>query len=198
LIELLAELLDNEDDWTWGCNNTTESGHISHERAQTELPGQQRVGPREWAESRLQRLNAYDGALLPDHLKPDVLPREAGGTLSYQEVTNNMKKQASLPFSHTRREQWLSTHGPTFDVMMKGDYGNGIQHLQFDIGDAYESMDSEDRRKRSLFRSNDIDSGMGWLPSLGAIKTDVRFFLYPFSSRNFEANIHLFMDINDE
>jgi len=137
-----------------------------------------------------------NGSVLPDHLKPDVLPREAGGTLPYQDVTDNMKKQATLPFSHTERTEWLATHGPAFDKMMKGDYGEGVQHLQFEIGDVCEQMDPQRRGKESLFQSNDIDSGMGWLPSLGAIKEDVKFFLYPFSSRNFDANIHLFMNID--
>jgi len=196
LIELLAQLFDNEGDWTWGCNNTTESGYIHHCRDQRPLSGQHRVGPKEWAECRLQRLNADGGALLPDYLKPDVLPREAGGSLSYQEVTENMKKQARLPFSHTERTKWLETHGPEFNMMMKGDYGDGVQHLQFDIEDVGQQMDSESQGKKSLFRSNDIDSGMGWLPGLGAIRTDIRVFLYPFSSRNFDANIHLFMDID--
>lgn len=189
--------MDAEDDWTWGCNNTMESGHIHHHRDERQLRGQVRVGPREWAESRLQYLNA-DNGLLPDYLKSDVLPREAGGTLSYQEVTDNMKKQAPLPFEYTKREEWLSAHGKLFDMMMTGDYGEGVQHLQFDIEDICEQMDPQDRRKSSLFRSNDIDSGMGWLSGLGAIRTDIRFFLYPFSSRNFDANIHLFMDIDDK
>jgi len=129
-------------------------------------------------------------------LKPDVLPQEARGTLSYQEVTDNMKKQAPLPFRE--RHELLSNHGPVFDMMMMGDYGDGVQHLQFDIGDVCEQMDPQHRGKRSLFQSNDIDSGMGWLPSLGAIRTDVKIFLYPFSSRNFDANIHLFMDIDEK
>ena len=66
--------------------------------------------------------------------------------------------------------------------MIRGDYGNGVQHLQFDIGDICEQIDPESRRKKPLFRSNDIDSGMGWLPGLRAIRTDIRFFLYLFSS----------------
>jgi hypothetical protein len=198
LIELLADLLDNEGDWTFGCNNTMESRCIRHHRNETPLPGQQRVGPREWGETRLQYLRADDGAVLPDYLKPDVLPREAGGTLSYQEITDNIKKQARLPFTHTERREWLSNHGPAFHKMMTGDYGDGVQHLQFDIEDVCEQMDPNRRGKRSLFQSNDIDSGMGWLSSLGAIREDVKFFLYPFSSRNFDANIHLFMDIDDK
>ena len=118
LIQLLADLMDNEDDWTWVCNNTTESGSIRHDRIEMLLGGQQRVGPREWAERRLEYLNADNGTLLPYYLKADVLPREAGGTLSYQEIMDNMKKQASLPFSYTQRDEWLSTHGPVFDMMM--------------------------------------------------------------------------------
>ena len=198
MIEFLAGLMDNEGDWTFGCNNTTESGHIRHHSDLTPLPGQQRVGPKKWGVSRLQRIFTEDEALLPDYLKSDVLPREAGGDLSYQEVSDNMKKQARKPFSHTERREWLSKHGPTFQKMMTGDYGEGIQHLQFDIGDVCEQMDPQSRRKSSLFRTNDIDSGMGWLPGLGAIRTDVKFFLYPISSRNFDANIHLFMDIDDD
>jgi hypothetical protein len=196
LIEFLADLLDNEGDWTWGCNNTTESGCIRHHRDLTPLPNQQRVGPREWGEARLQHLFADDGAVLPDYLKADVLPREAGGTLSYQEVTDNMKKQARLPFTHTERREWLSNHGPAFKKMMTGDFGNGVQHLQFDIEDLGQQMEPQCRGKSSLFQTNDIDSGMGWLPNLGAIKTDIRFFLYPYSSRNFDANLHLFMKID--
>jgi len=196
LIELLVELLDNEGDWTWGCK-TKQFGYIQHDGDQGVLPGQQRVGPREWSQNRLQFLNANDGALLPDHLKHDVLPQETGGTLPYQEVSDNIKKQARLPFGHSERKEWLSTHGPAFHKMMTGDYGNGIQHLQFDIGEVWEQMDC-DQRKRHLFQSNDIDSGMGWLPTLGAIKTDLRLFPYPLSSRNFDANIHLFTDINQK
>ena len=198
MIELLAELFDDKGGWTWGCNNTTESGYIHHRKDWRPLSGQHQVGPREWGESRLQRINADDGALLPDYLKPEVLPREAGGSLPYQQVTDNMKKQARLPFGHTERAKWLDTYGSEFDMMMKGDYGDGVQHLQFDIGDVCEEMDSESRAKKSLFQSDDIDSGMGWLPNLGAIRTDVKVFLYPFSSRNFDANIHLFMDIDGE
>ena len=194
LIELLIELLDNEGDWTWGCK-TKEFGYIQHDGDWHVLPGQRRVGPREWSESRLQFLNANDGALLPDYLKHDVLPQESGGTLSYQEVSENIKKQARLPFSHSERKEWLSIHGPAFGKMMTGDYGNGIQHLQFDIGEVWEQMD-RDQRKRHLFQSNDIDSGMGWLPTLGAINSDLRLFPYPLSSRNFNANIHLYTEIN--
>jgi hypothetical protein len=198
LIRLLASLLDNEDEWTWGCKSSGGSGYVHHHRDLRPLIGQQRVGPRQWAESRLRYLDTDDEILLPDYLKESMLPREAGGTLSYQELSENIKKQAPLPFSHTERDEWLSTHGPAFDMMMKGDFGEGVQHLQFDIEEAPEQGDSQSRGKRSLFQSNDIDSGMGWLPSLGVIKTDVKFFLYPISSRNFEANIHLFMDIDDE
>ena len=143
MIEFLASVLDNEGDWTWGCNNTMESRYIHHHGDQTPLPGQQRVGPREWGDSRLQHLCVDDGAVLPDYLKPSVLPREAGGTLSYQEVTDNMKKQAPLPFSHTERHEWLSNYGPTFQKMMTGDYGDGVQHLQFDIRDVCEQMDPQ-------------------------------------------------------
>ena len=197
MIEFLADLVDNEGNWNWGCNNTTESGCIRHDRDLTPLPNQQRVGPRKWGETRLQHLVADDGVVLPDYLKDDVLPREAGGTLSYQEVSDNMKKQGPLPFTHTERGEWLSKHGPAFNKMMTGDYGDGIQHLQFDIEDVYERIEPQRRGKSSLFQTNDIDSGMGWLPDLGAIKTDIRLFLYPYSSRNFDANIHLFMDIDD-
>jgi hypothetical protein len=72
-----------------------------------------------------------------------------------------MKKQARLPFSHTVRDEWLSNYGRMFEMMMTEDYGNGVQHLQFDIGDACEQMDPLCRGKEYLFRSNDIDSGMG-------------------------------------
>ena len=161
MIELLAELFDDKGGWTWGCNNTTESGYIHHRKDWRPLSGQHQVGPREWGESRLQRINADDGALFPDYLKPEVLPREAGGSLPYQQVTDNMKKQARLPFGHTKRAKWPDTHGSEFDMMMKGDYGDGVQHLQFDIGDVCEEMDSESQAKKSLFQSDDIDSGMG-------------------------------------
>ena len=197
MVQFLAGLLDNEGDWTFGCNNTAESEYVRHESNQTPLPDQVRVGPKEWGETRLQRVFADDGAVLPDYLSPDVLPREAGGTLSYQEATDNARKQAPLPFGYTARCEWLSNRGPAFDEMMTGDYGNGIQHLQFDIGDVHEQMDPQRRAKRHLFQSNDIDSGMGWLPGLGAIRTGVKVFLYPFSSRNFDANIHLFVNIDD-
>jgi hypothetical protein len=169
LIEFLAGLLDNEGNWTWGCNNTTESGCIRHHKDETPLTNQQRVGPREWGQARLQHLFADDGAVLPDYLKADVLPREAGGTLSYQEVTDNMKKQARQSFTYTQRQEWMSNHGPAFENMMKGDYGDGVQHLQFDIEDICEQLESQRRGKSSLFQTNDVDSGMGWLPGLTPI-----------------------------
>jgi hypothetical protein len=40
--------------------------------------------------------------------------------------------------------------------MMMRDYGNGVQHLQFNIEDIYEQMDPQCRGKRSLFQSNDV------------------------------------------
>ena len=148
----------------------------------------------------MQRLFADDGAVLPEYLNADVLLREADGALglSYREITENIKKQRSLLFSHSKRQEWLSNYGSEFHKIMTGDYGDGVHHLQFDVGDLYEQMDLEHRGKRSLFQSNDVDSGMGWLPGLGAIKTDVKLFLYPFSSRNFDANVYIFIDINDK
>src|SRR5262249_14156646 len=104
----------------------------------------------------------------------------------------------SLPFSHCERQEWLSNYGSEFHKMTTGDYGDGVHHLQFDIGDVCKQMDPQLKGRSSLFQSNDVDSGMGWLPGLGAIKTDIKLFLYPFSSRNFDANIHLFMNINDK
>ena len=199
LLALLTDLLDNESGWKWGCNNTVESRYINHLNDTTPIHNQRRVGPQEWGESRLQRLFADDGAVVPDYLNTSVFPHEADDGalgLSYREITENIKKQRPLPFSHSERQEWLSNYGLEFHKMMTGDYGDGVHHLQFDIGDVYEQMDSELRGKSSLFQSNDVDSGMGWLPSLGAIKTDVKLFLYPFSSRNFDANIHLFMDVN--
>jgi len=199
-LAFLASLLDNEGNWTWGCGTIieSESESIDHHGDLTPLPNQYRVGPREWGETRLERLFADDGAVLPDYLNASVLPQEANGalSLSYREISENIKKQRPLPFSHSERQEWLSNYGLEFHKMMTGDYGDGVHHLQFDIGDVYEQIDPELRGKSSLFQSNDVDSGMGWLPSLGTIKTDVKLFLYPFSSRNFDANIHLFMDIN--
>ena len=126
------------------------------------------MGPREWGETRLERLFVDDGAVLPDYLNASVLSQEANGafSLSYQEISENIKKQRPLPFSHSERQEWLSNYGLEFHKMMTGDYGDGVHHLQFDIEDVYEQMDPELRGKSSLFQSNDVDSGMGWLPSL--------------------------------
>lgn len=178
--------------WAWGCKVKT-LGHVAHPR-KSHSGDAIFVGPEEWAQCRLQYL--HPGYSLPDYLMPDVLPKEAGGTHSYDDVAKNIRKCSSGPFQFTDREEWLSIKGSQFEEMMTGDYGHGIQHLDFDIGDLGAEMLPQDRTPNHLFRSIDIDSGMGWLPSLGTIHSDLTLFLYPFSNRNFDASIHLTMKID--
>jgi hypothetical protein len=185
--------MDNETPkWPWGCG-VQDNGEISHERnihPETELW----VGPEEWANSRLNILER--DKTLPDYSNSDVLLKEAGGSLCFEEVFDNIKKQNSSQFKGTKREDWLAVQGHQFHQMMTGNYGAGIQGLDFDIGDLMMKRRNCTKRGRSyLFRSNDLDSGLGWLPDLGSIKSDLSLYLYPISSRNFDANIHLFMDI---
>ena len=73
--------------------------------------------------------------------------------------------------------------------------GRAIQHLDFGVGDlANDMLQPRDQTPQAMAVSVDIDSGMGWLPSLGAIKADLILYPYPLSSRNFDAPVHYFLE----
>jgi hypothetical protein len=194
LINILANLLDHENPkWTWGCE-VRETGKISHQRIQ-HPEAEVWVDPEEWGNSRLGILER--DKTLPDYSNSNVLPREAGGLYDYDEVADNIKKQTQSPFEYTKREDWLTVQGYQFHQMMTGDYGDGIQRLDFGKGDLMiRGRNREKTWRTTLFRSNDIDSGMGWLSDLGVIKSDVILYLYPISSRNFDSSLHLYTNIN--
>jgi len=145
-----------------------------------------------WAETRSPYLQ---DAFLPDFSRRDVLPHEASGQGTYSQIAERVKQLHKQDFTCTPRNEWRHEKGPIFEKLMTGKLGRAIQRLDFGIGDLLNDMlQPQDQTPGALAVSVDIDSGMGWLPSLGAIKGDLTLYPYPLSSRNFEAPVHHFLD----
>ena len=104
-----------------------------------------------------------------------------------------MKRQGPAPFSKTDREMWRENFGPGFGKIMTGDYGEGVQHLDMEKDDEINQDETRILSPRELFKTVDIDSGMGWLSQLSILQTDIKIYLYPLSSRNFNSSPHLFL-----
>lgn len=149
---------------------------------------------------------------LPDFaqpfLFPDVEEDDFTGRVRQwpQPLTADQRKYieylSTKPFRSMPQDVWSQEHGADFVKMMTGDFGKGIQHLNFAVEDRV-ALTPEKNNPRSTglggwLYSADIDSGMGWLPGLEAIATDIKFTPYPFANRNIRKNIHLFTEIDGE
>jgi len=135
--------------------------------------------------------------MFPDTGHPDVLPagifEAIGDENSFDQITENMKKLGPAPFSKTDGETWRKHLGPAFEKIMSGDYGEGVQYLDVEKDDEINQDPEKPYSPIELFQEIDVDSGMGWLSHLGIIQTDVTIYLYPLSSRNFGASLHLYL-----
>ena len=145
---------------------------------------------------------------LPDFAQPFLLPEvlddSTGKSFSRpNELASEIRLfMATRPFKHTHRQQWLDEVGPDFQKMVTGDFGEGYQHLSFDVNEITRYIQDPKAVSPMLTRDGgmlvnaDMDSAMGWLPSLDVISTDITFHLYPFSNRNLDSNVHLFLEVS--
>jgi hypothetical protein len=145
---------------------------------------------------------SYPFSHCPDFFQPEVLARQShqdpehDHSLSFEAVRQNTEKLSKSSFLSTPEDEWRDTVGQEFAEIMTGRIHGAQhpQHLDFNIGDEAPHLHPQAQTPQHLTMSADVDSGMGWLPSLAAINADLQFILPPILSRNLEASVHHFMN----
>ena len=213
LVKRLADLMDFESNqWPWSCTTTGSLKGTSHWRYhaahrndedEDELEEGPTVGPIDCFDMEKFNNLLYDfEKYLPDTCSSNVSPNSdlfasPANETRFDEITANIKKLGPSPFVQTNRDDWREHSAPLIQKIMTGDYGEGVQYLNMEKDDRLSLVDNADCSPHALCWSIDIDSGMGWLSHLGLINKDLQIYLYPFSSRNFGASVHLYLQIDD-